>query len=127
VRELDPDGRREVAGYLAKYATKSTEQAGGLLHRINREQVDHALRAAAGAARRRLDLRHLFVSLLIQDGRTVIDVAGQAGHSAETCLRYYAHLLAEFDPACACRRRRRSDGRVRGRSEDAGPDEAAAA
>jgi integrase len=45
------------------------------------------------------DLRHSFVSLLIQEGRTVIEVAGQAGHSAEACLRYYAHLFAEFDPA----------------------------
>ena len=38
------------------------------------------------------------MSLLIAEGRTVIDVAGQAGHSPETCLRYYAHLFAEFDP-----------------------------
>ena len=34
--------RGEIAGYLAKYATKSTEQAGGLLHRIDPEHVDHA-------------------------------------------------------------------------------------
>ena len=32
--------RREVAGYLAKYATKSTEQAGGVLHRVTEHQVD---------------------------------------------------------------------------------------
>jgi hypothetical protein len=42
VRRLDTDARREVAGYLAKYATKSTEQAGGLLHPIDREHVDQA-------------------------------------------------------------------------------------
>ena len=37
VRRLDEgDARGEVAGYLAKYATKSTEQAGGLLHRDRR-------------------------------------------------------------------------------------------
>jgi hypothetical protein len=42
VRHLDPATRREVAGYLAKYATKSTEQAGGLLHPIDREHVDRA-------------------------------------------------------------------------------------
>jgi hypothetical protein len=43
VRPLD-DGqvRGEVAGYLAKYATKSTEQAGALLHPIDREHVDAA-------------------------------------------------------------------------------------
>jgi integrase len=68
------------------------------------------------------DLRHSFVSLLIAEGRTVIDVAAQAGHSAETCLRYYAHLFAEFDPAVRVsaegeiRKARRSAG---GRSEDA--------
>jgi hypothetical protein len=28
------------AGYLAKYATKATEQAGGVLHSVDREQVD---------------------------------------------------------------------------------------
>jgi hypothetical protein len=39
-RELDANARREVAGYLAKYATKSTEQAGGVLHRVAEHQVD---------------------------------------------------------------------------------------
>jgi hypothetical protein len=42
IRHLDPAARREVAGYLAKYATKSTEQAGGLLHPITAEDVDTA-------------------------------------------------------------------------------------
>jgi hypothetical protein len=37
----EPD-RRRWASYLAKYTTKSTEQAGGLLHRINRDEVEHA-------------------------------------------------------------------------------------
>jgi hypothetical protein len=38
----DDEERKRHAGYLAKYATKSTEQAGGLLHRIDREDVDTA-------------------------------------------------------------------------------------
>jgi hypothetical protein len=42
VRQLDHQERREVAGYLAKYATKSTEQAGGPLHPIDRDQIDTA-------------------------------------------------------------------------------------
>jgi len=42
IRHLDARERREVAGYLAKYATKSTEQAGGLLHPITAEDVDTA-------------------------------------------------------------------------------------
>jgi len=33
--------RRQRASYLAKYTTKSTEQAGGLLHRIDRSEVEH--------------------------------------------------------------------------------------
>jgi hypothetical protein len=41
VRRLSEGAERgEVAGYLAKYATKSTELAGGLLHRIDDGQVD---------------------------------------------------------------------------------------
>jgi hypothetical protein len=38
----DEDQRRRKASYLAKYSTKSTEQAGGLLHRIHRNDIDHA-------------------------------------------------------------------------------------
>jgi hypothetical protein len=56
----------------------------------------------------------------------VIDVAGQAGHSPETCLRYHAHLFAEFDPGVRVSaeeliRKARLD--AGGRSEDE-PDDA---
>jgi len=37
----DEQERKQRAGYLAKYTTKSTEQAGGLLRRITREEVEH--------------------------------------------------------------------------------------
>jgi hypothetical protein len=40
------------------------------------------------------------VGRVVAEGRTVIDVAGQAGHSPETCLCDYAHLFAEFDQGC---------------------------
>jgi len=41
VRPLDHGlVRGEVAGYLAKYATKSTEQAGGVLHPVTEHQLD---------------------------------------------------------------------------------------
>jgi hypothetical protein len=33
--------RKRWASYLAKYTTKSTERAGGLLHRITRDEVEH--------------------------------------------------------------------------------------
>jgi hypothetical protein len=40
IRHLDPATRGEVAGYLAKYATKSTEQAGSVLHPVTEHQID---------------------------------------------------------------------------------------
>ena len=40
VRAVEEPG--QLAGYLAKYSTKSTEQAGGLLHPIDPESVDTA-------------------------------------------------------------------------------------
>src|SRR3954470_13853854 len=39
-RPLDVHARREVAGYLAKYSTKSTEQAGGVSYRVAEHQID---------------------------------------------------------------------------------------
>jgi hypothetical protein len=43
VRQLvTGEQRGEIAGYLAKYATKSTEQAGGLLHRVSPDGVTRA-------------------------------------------------------------------------------------
>jgi integrase len=55
---------------------------------------------AAGVGRARpYDLRHSFVSLLIQEGMPIVEVARQAGHSPEECLRTYAHVFEEFDPA----------------------------
>jgi integrase len=44
------------------------------------------------------DLRHSFVSLLIHEGRSVVDVARQAGHSPTMTLDVYAHVFDEFDP-----------------------------
>jgi hypothetical protein len=43
VQQLSPgdDERRRRASYLAKYTTKSTEQAGGLLQRVGRGDVDN--------------------------------------------------------------------------------------
>ena len=44
------------------------------------------------------DLRHSFVSLLIHEGRNVVDVARQAGHAPTMSLNTYAHVFEEFDP-----------------------------
>jgi integrase len=55
--------------------------------------------ATAGVDRPRpYDLRHSFVSLLIHEGVSIVDVARQAGHSPAVCLRTYAHVIEEFDP-----------------------------
>jgi hypothetical protein len=39
VQRIEDPGK--LAGYLAKYSTKSTEQAGGLLHPVVKEDVEH--------------------------------------------------------------------------------------
>lgn len=42
-------------------------------------------------------LRASFASLLIAEGRTIVEVARQCGHSVETCSRHYALLFEAFD------------------------------
>jgi integrase len=59
-----------------------------------------AAKLAVGLSHARAyDLRHSFVSLLIHEGQSILEVARQAGHSPQTCLRDYGHLFDEFDPA----------------------------
>ena len=45
------------------------------------------------------DLRHAFVSLLLAEGRTVVDVAAQAGHAPSMTLDTYGHVIDELDAA----------------------------
>lgn len=42
------------------------------------------------------DLRHSFASVLIHEGKPLMEIAEQLGHSVETLLRHYAHLIAEM-------------------------------
>jgi integrase len=58
-----------------------------------------AARRVGLSGTRPYDLRASFVSLLIFEGHTVIEVARQAGHSPETCLRNYARVFSDYDPA----------------------------
>lgn len=58
-----------------------------------------ACRAIGLEGARPYDLRHSFVSLLIHEGRSVVDVARQAGHSPTMTLDVYAHVFDEFDIA----------------------------
>lgn len=46
-------------------------------------------------APRPYDLRHTYVSLLIAEGRSIAEVADQAGHSPEECARTYIHVFEE--------------------------------
>jgi hypothetical protein len=65
-----------------------------------RKRGYNAAAIAAGLeSTRPYDLRHSFVSLLIHEGVSIVEVARQAGHSPEECLRTYAHTFEEFDPA----------------------------
>lgn len=53
-------------------------------------------RLAMAKGMRPYDLRHVFVSLLMAEGKSVPYIAGQAGHSQEMTLRTYSHLMAEY-------------------------------
>jgi integrase len=54
-----------------------------------------ASKAALGDPRP-YDLRHSFCSLLIAEGRSIVEVARQAGHSATMTLSTYGHVIDEF-------------------------------
>jgi hypothetical protein len=45
------------------------------------------------------DLRASFVSLLVWEGRTMLEVAAQAGHGVDVCETYYARIFEGYDPA----------------------------
>jgi integrase len=49
--------------------------------------------------RRPYDLRHSFTSLLLHEGRSVIYVARQLGHSAALTMKRYGHVIEELDAA----------------------------
>ena len=51
----------------------------------------------ASTAATSYDLRHSFISLLISEGRNIIDVAREAGHSPSMTLDVYGHVIDEFD------------------------------
>lgn len=65
-----------------------------------RRHVFRPAALAAGLPRdvRPRDLRCSFVSLLVHEGRNIVEVARQCGHSPEVCLRDYAQVFDEHDP-----------------------------
>ncbi|MDP9276122.1 MAG: site-specific integrase, partial [Chloroflexota bacterium] len=48
-------------------------------------------------ASRPYDLRHLFCSLLLAEGASVVEVARQAGHSPTMTLSTYGHVIEELE------------------------------
>jgi integrase len=63
-----------------------------------RQRVFAPAAIAAGLDQfRPYDLRHSFVSLLFAEGRTVIEVARQAGHSPTMALATYGHVIEELE------------------------------
>lgn len=63
----------------------------------HRDAWHPACTAAGIESARPYDLRHSFISLLIHEGRSVVEVARQAGHSPTMTLDVYAHVFDEFD------------------------------
>jgi integrase len=45
------------------------------------------------------DLRHSFISLLLREGASVVEVARQAGHAPTMSLDTYGHVIAELECA----------------------------
>ena len=64
-----------------------------------RRVFDPAVERAGLSQVRPYDLRHSFVSLLIAEGRSIVEVARQAGHSATMALNTYGHVFDELDGA----------------------------
>lgn len=59
----------------------------------------HSERSRAVADVRPYTLRHSFASLLLHEGRSVIYVARQLGHSAQLTMSTYGHVIEELDDA----------------------------
>jgi integrase len=61
-------------------------------------------------------LRHLFCSLLLAEGASVVEVARQAGHSPAMTLSTYGHVIEEFEGASS----RSAEATIRAAREAAG-------
>jgi len=75
---------------------------GGVWARADwRNWVVRQWRPAAAAAgvegARPYDLRHSFCSLLLYEGRTIVEVARQAGHAPSMSLDTYQHVMDELE------------------------------
>lgn len=86
-----PDGSRLVFPRRDGSPWRNTD------YRNWRRRVFAPAAEAAGQPKLRpYDLRHSFVSLLIAEGASVVEIASQAGHSPTMSLNVYGHALEEF-------------------------------
>ena len=63
------------------------------------------------------DLRGAFVSLMVWEGRTMLEVAAQAGHGVDVCELYYARIFEGYDPA----KRTSAEAAIRAARQGEGP------
>jgi hypothetical protein len=63
------------------------------------------------------DLRASFVSLLVWEGSTMLEVAAQAGHGVDVCETYYARVFEGYDPA----KRTSAEAAIRAARQGQGP------
>jgi len=92
-------GRPEPRAFVFPGTGQDGTMSEGQWNRWTQGAFREAKIAAGVADARAYDLRHSFVSLLIHEGQSILEVARQAGHSPQTCLKDYGHLFDEFDPA----------------------------
>ena len=65
-----------------------------------RRRVFEPVAQTAGLSNARpYDLRHAYVSLLMREGASIVEVARQAGHSPTMTLDTYGHVFAELERA----------------------------
>lgn len=76
------------AGLATLDKKTKTVRDGGKTRRVSSERYE-GLRA--------YDLRHTWASLLIREGKlSVVEIAAEMGHSTQTLLSTYAHVIAEY-------------------------------
>jgi integrase len=89
--------REESAGALVFPGTNGEPWSEDGWRNWRRRAFRAAAESAGAGDARPYDLRHSFVSLLIAEGRSIIDIARQAGHNPTMTLETYGHIFDEFD------------------------------
>jgi len=89
-----PDDRKLL--FIGKDGGPLTE---GQWNRWQEGIFRQSARAAGAEGARAYDLRHSFVSLLINEGISILEVARQAGHTPTMALEVYGHVFDELDPS----------------------------